>query len=122
MKNRPLLSLLCLLAASASLFVASGAVASDLDRDRKAHRACQDRLEAVSRRAHLTLRPGPTFEAPQPAAGQHHYYINARVPGDAARRYRVECEATRVGRVTYFALERGRFVYEAPENRGVAAR
>ena len=122
MNIKPIISLVCLLAASASLFIATGAAASGLDRDGEAHRACLDRLQSVARAQQLPLQVEPTFEAPQPAAGEYHFYVNTRLRGSENRHYRVECEALQSGRVTYFALEPGRWVYAKPDIDGIAAR
>ena len=122
MNIRPFISLVFLLAASFSVFIATGAAASAFDRDEDAHRACLERLQTVAREQRLPLNVQPTFEAQQPAAGQYHYFMNARVRGTASRHYRVECEAWQTGRVTYFALEPGRWIYAEPDTDGIAAR
>jgi hypothetical protein len=122
MDTKPILSLTLLLAASASVFFANGAAATDLARDHKPHQACVERVETVSRQEGLPLKVMPTHASPQTNTGHYHYYFNATVRAQHTRHYRLECKANRVGRVTYFALEPGRWVYEAPDTRYLAAR
>ncbi len=110
-----------LVAASATTLLTAGVAHAELARDDQAHRACLDRFESVSQREMLPLKAGDTYAAPQPAAGQYHYYFNATERG-GDREYRVECEARQIGKVTYFALEPGRWRFEQPETEGYAAR
>ena len=122
MNTRSILSLTIMLTATASVCFGSAVSASELSRDHRAHRACLDRLEAVAHREQLPLKAAPTWRAPQAAAGDHHYYVNTEARGLDQVFYRIECEATRLGRVTYFALEPGRWIYETPDNPGLAVR
>lgn len=105
-----------LLLPSVLFFIATSASAG-LVPDTNAHRACQERLQSVSHAEQLNLRTGPTYEAPQPAAGRYLYYINAtsHADGTRGRDYRIECEARQIGRIQRFTLEPGRWRYDSPE-------
>ena len=122
MNIRPLLSLPFLVAASAALLLSAGIAHAGLGADGEAHRACLARFESVSRAENLALEAQDTYIAPQVSAHNYHYFFNAVERGDSARQYRVECDAARAGRVSYFALEPGRWVFEAPRGNGIAAR
>ncbi len=122
MNTRALLSLPFLLAASAATLLSAGAARADLAPDAEAHRACLERIDSVSREHGLALKEGDTYAAPQPAADRYHYYLNLETRGEAPRAYRVECEARRMGKVTYFALEAGRWHYQPDPVDAVATR
>ena len=122
MKKRALLSFPFLVAASAATLFSAGAARADLVPDDQAHRACLERLDKVSHREGLAFKGGDTYAAPQEAADRYRYYLNVETRGDSPQAYRVECEARRVGKVTYFALEPGRWHYQEQPSSSVATR
>ena len=122
MKTREFLSLTLLIAASATTLLTAGVANAELAQDAKAHKACLERFESVARDERLALKAQPSYEAAGPGAGEYHYYFNASERGEGDRDFRVECEANRVGRVTYFAIEPGRWRFETPQETGFASR
>ncbi|MEE4190931.1 MAG: hypothetical protein V2I66_05100 [Halieaceae bacterium] len=122
MNTRALLSIPLLVAASAATLLSAGAARADLAPDAQAHRACLERIDSVSHREGLQLRDGDTYIAPQEAADRYRYYLNLESRGESPRAYRVECEARRNGKVTFFALEAGRWHYQAEAVEAVATR
>ncbi len=122
MNKRALLSFPFLIAASAATLFSAGAARADLVPDEQAHRACLERIDTVNHRQGLKLKDGETYAAPQSSADRYRYYLNLESRGDNPQTYRVECEARRVGKVTYFAIEEGRWHYQADPVSAVATR
>ena len=100
------------------LVLVSVTAQADLIPDARAFNACDQRFERVNRSERLRLRAGPVHTARTAEAGSYQYYFNAR---NNETTYRVECRARRVGRVVEFAMEQGRWVFDAPTNSNYAA-
>ncbi len=122
MNKRALLSFPLLIAASAATLFSAGAARAELVPDAQAHRACLERIDSVSHREGLALKDGDTYAAPQASADRYRYYLNLESRGTNPQAYRVECEARKIGKVTYFAIEQGRWHYQAEPASAVATR
>ena len=106
------------------LLLTSVTAQADLTPDATAFQACLNRFETVNRSEGLMARRADVYRSPTSENGTYHYYFNASGPRAEAeqRHYRVECQARRIGKVTEFAINPGRWVYQAPGDTRIATR
>jgi len=105
------------------LFPALTAQASDLVTDSQAYNACKQRFYNTIRDENLNVRPETFYRLPTDNASSYHYLFNASGPGadNGRRNYRVECESRRIGKVTRFTMETGRWIYTGKPKSGLAS-
>ena len=100
------------------LLLVSAVAQASIIPDRKAMTACDHRFDNINRSQKLKLRAGPVYTVKTNVAGTYQYYFNA---SNRDKNYRFECRARRIGKVLEFALEPGKWVFEAPVNKDVAS-
>ncbi|MCX2979251.1 hypothetical protein EYC98_00040 [Halieaceae bacterium IMCC14734] len=99
------------------LIIAAHSATAGIVPDANAFAACEARFERVNRDQELGLERAATHRAPGESSNSYRYYFNAYSGED---NWRVECHASRVGKIREFAVEPGSWVFEASLSESVA--
>ena len=105
-----------------ALTLEASAQATGLVPDASAYRACKQRFYTTIRDENLNIRPEAFYKLPTDDPREYHFVFNASGPGVESGRtnYKIECEARKIGRVTSFEIEEGRWVFTRPPREGLA--